>query len=212
MSASSTRKTDPIQGEILHEYDGILEADNRLPNWWLATLFGAILFAGIYWGWYEVFRVTPGTEEAYASAMAGRAGSGVEPSVEVLAAIANDPTSVEEGSRTFASQCAVSHGARGEGVIGPNLTDGAWIHGDEPIEIYRVVRDGVGARGMPTWGLVLGPRGVLAAMSYVLSIRGTNVPGRPPEGAREADEPPHEVAPEAAPATVPLEGAGAPAP
>ena len=100
MSAPA-RKTDPIQGEILHEYDGILEADNRLPNWWLLTLFGTIVFGGIYWGWYEVFHVTPGTEEAYATVMAERAASGAEPSEEALAAVANDPASVEEGSRTF---------------------------------------------------------------------------------------------------------------
>lgn len=207
MSSSPSRRTDPIQGEILHEYDGILEADNRLPNWWLATLFGAIAFAALYWGWYEVFHVTPGTEEAYAVAMAERAASGAEPSVEVLAAVANDPASVDEGSRTFASQCAACHGARGEGVIGPNLTDGAWIHGDEPLDIYRVVRDGVAARGMPTWGPVLGPRGVLSAVSFVLSIRGTNIPGRPPEGASEAPAGPPEAAPGGS-----LEGAGAIAP
>ena len=29
---ANERKVDPIQGEIVHEYDGILEADNRLPR------------------------------------------------------------------------------------------------------------------------------------------------------------------------------------
>jgi cytochrome c oxidase cbb3-type subunit 3 len=177
-----SQKVDPIQGEILHEYDGILEADNQLPRWWVACLVGSIVFAAGYWGWFEVFHVTAGTEEAYAAVMAERALSGGEPTPDVLAVIASDRETVGAGARTFASQCAVCHGADGSGVIGPNLTDAAWLHGSEPLDVYRTVRDGVGARGMPTWGPVLGPRGVLEVSAFVLSIRGTNLPGRAPEG------------------------------
>lgn len=186
--STPTQKTDAIQGEIVHEYDGILEADNALPTWWLAALFGTILFGFGYWGWFEAFHVTPSSEEIYAATMAARAAGGGEPTAEILAAVTGDPTTIHEGAATFASQCSVCHGARGEGVIGPNLTDGAWLHGDEPLDIYRTIRDGVAARGMPTWGPVLGPRGVLAATAFVVSLRNTNVPGRAPEGAAEGSE------------------------
>ena len=44
---SEGKRTDEIQGEILHVYDDIEEADNNLPTWWLLTFYGAIA-AGIY--------------------------------------------------------------------------------------------------------------------------------------------------------------------
>ena len=42
---SEGKRTDEIQGEILHVYDDIEEADNNLPTWWLLTFYGAIAFA-----------------------------------------------------------------------------------------------------------------------------------------------------------------------
>lgn len=208
---TESRDHDPIQGKIVHEYDGILEADNQLPRWWLATFFGAIVFAGVYWFTYEAWHFASSPREEYAAAMEAAAASGGEVSDELLTMIASTDDRVAEGRTTFATNCAACHGQSGEGQIGPNLTDSAWIHGGAPTDIYTTVTDGVGSAGMPAWGPVLGDRGVQSVVGFLLSIRDTNVPGREPQGepwvpggapaaAPEAPgaAPPAEPAPEAA--------------
>lgn len=177
------KRVDPIQGEILHEYDGILEADNELPNWWLLTFFGGIVFAGLYWGWYEAYEITPNPNAVYAAEVMARAGESAEPTAELLEAAATDPAVLRTGRATFEAQCGVCHGARAEGLVGPNLTDAAWIHGGAPMTVLGTIRGGVLARGMPAWGEQLPPRTLLAVTAYVLSIRNTDeAGGRPPEG------------------------------
>lgn len=179
---SSSRKHDPIQGEIIHEYDGIQEADNQLPRWWLVTLFGAMLFSIGYWFYYEEFKVSPGPVQAYYAEQAERAEkTGVDPTDgELMAAV--DGPGLELGKVTFTTTCVACHEANGQGKIGPNLTDSAWLHGGSPVEIFRTIRDGVPAKGMPSWGAGLGRAGVIQAAAFVLSLRNKNLPGKAPEG------------------------------
>ncbi len=101
----------------------------------------------------------------------------------MLTTVAKDPKTIGEGKETFASTCAPCHRADGGGNIGPNLTDGYWLHGNKPSDIYKTVTEGVPAKGMPTWGPVLGEERVEQVVAYVLSIEGTNVTGgKAPQG------------------------------
>jgi len=179
---SDVKRHDAIQGDIVHEYDGIEEADNRLPIWWLVTFFGAVAFGVFYWEFYEVWRFAPSTPEIYATEMAERLTAGGVITDEVLVTLSQDSTTVAMGQHTFETTCVACHGDHAQGNIGPNLTDDHWLHGGAPTDIFRTVHDGFTPRGMPQWGPVLGERGVQSVVAYVLTLRDTNVSGRAPEG------------------------------
>jgi cytochrome c oxidase cbb3-type subunit 3 len=188
---SKPTKIDPIQGEIIHEYDGILEADNRLPTWWLLTFYLAIVFSAGYWMYYEAFQTGAGPLKLYYAEKAAVAEkNGVDPTDAELLALSTGPT-LDLGRQVFVTNCVACHAAKGQGKIGPNLTDAAWLHGGAPLDIFKTVRDGVPAKGMPAWGATLGRSSVTQVVAFVLTLRGTNVPGKAAEGQLEASaEPP----------------------
>jgi cytochrome c oxidase cbb3-type subunit 3 len=176
----------------VHVYDDDLrEEDNRLPMWWLYTLYGTVVFGLLYWyGEHELKAWMP-REAAYQDEMiavrleeAKKSGGALPP--EALLAMSKTPATVEQGKQVFATTCAPCHRADAGGNIGPNLTDNYWIHGSKPQNIYSCVHDGVPAKGMPTWGPQLGDTKVASVVAYVLSIKDTNVPnGKPPQGDKE---------------------------
>jgi len=173
-----------------HDYDGIREFDNRLPNWWLATLFLTIFFGAGYWLYYHTLGVGPDSWTAYHAEMAEaaalaaeRAKARGEVTDEVLAALAADPVQVEKGKAVFGQYCAACHGPEGGGLIGPNLTDAYWINGTgKPLEIRGIVANGVPAKGMPAWEQMLGAEKVEQVTAFVYSVRGKNLPGKEPQG------------------------------
>ncbi|MDH5490729.1 MAG: c-type cytochrome [Myxococcales bacterium] len=179
---ADTDRKDDIQGAIVHVYDGIEEADNELPMWWLWIFYGAIVFALGYWFYYEAFGAGPSLAETYAAELEAQAASAPELTEETLAAMAADPQAVAAGAEVFQTSCIACHGAQGEGVIGPNLTDTFFIHGSDPMQIAGVIREGVPAQGMPGWAQVLGADAVGKVTAYVISLRGTNVEGKAPQG------------------------------
>lgn len=176
------KRVDAIQGEILHEYDGIEEADNELPKWWVAVFLGTIVFGGAYYLVYEKYHVKPSPTEELAAVMAERSRNTGELNDAQLLAAAKDPKAVGAGKAAYTTNCVACHGAKLEGSIGPNLTDSHWLHGGAPTNIFATVRDGVPAKGMPTWGAILGPQGVRDVTAYVITLRNTQIPGKTPQG------------------------------
>jgi cytochrome c oxidase cbb3-type subunit 3 len=170
-------------------YDGIVEHNGKLPLWWQLTLYGAVVFALFYWFGRRLDAI-PSPAQTYAADIAAqRAAEAAEARAHgtiddnMLATLARDPATMAQGKETFLTTCAPCHRPDGGGNIGPNLTDAYWIHGNKPTDIYRDITEGVPAKGMPTWGPVLGASRVEAVSAYVLSIENTNVPGgKAPQG------------------------------
>jgi cytochrome c oxidase cbb3-type subunit 3 len=172
------------ENKVIHEIDGIEEYDNKLPNWWLYTLFGSIVFGFGYWFVYQTagFADLPGAAyeaemDQAAAAQAGAAKLVGPVTSEALATLSKDRGTVARGKQVFTTTCAACHRADGGGVVGPNLTDDFWLHGGAADKVYKTITTGVADKGMPAWGPQLGPERVQAVTAYVLTIRGTNVAG-----------------------------------
>jgi cytochrome c oxidase cbb3-type subunit 3 len=171
-----------------HEYDGIKEYDNPMPRWWVLLFWATIIFVPIYY-------LLPGDTGAggkkdamYAREIAAFEAShpnaaGPAETAEQLAVIVADVKQVSAGRALFAVNCVSCHRPDGGGLIGPNLTDDAWIHGGSPLEIHTTIWTGVLAKGMPPWGKMLKPDQVNALTAFVVSLHGTNpANAKAPEG------------------------------
>lgn len=171
---ATAKKTPPVDPLRAHIYDGIQEYDNRLPNWWLMTLYGAIIFSICYWFYYHQAGQTISADEQLQRSLAeitARAAKNSKGPLtdDQLWATSLDSATVAAGRATFASTCASCHGDNLEGKIGPSLMDQKWIHGGNPTQIVTTITQGVGAKGMPTWGPILGAKRVNEVAAFVLS-------------------------------------------
>jgi cytochrome c oxidase cbb3-type subunit 3 len=185
-----------------HTFDGIQEFDNHLPNWWLWTFYSACLFSVGYWIWFHTLGVGELPPEAYRTEQQ-EAAARIEAQMadnpvteEMLLKLAAEPAVVQKGEELFKtpSLCAQCHGPEANGMVGgvagvgPNLTDGHWIHGGSAMDIYRTIHDGWPEKGMAAWK-GYGATFVQRTTAYVLSLRGMNVPGKAPEGQPYASAP-----------------------
>jgi cytochrome c oxidase cbb3-type subunit 3 len=156
-----------------HTYDGIQEFDQRLPNWWLNTLYGAIAFAIVYWFIYQIAHVMPTdgqrVDDAMARIQAAKMASTLEITDASLWAMSRNPVFIDAGRQTFNSLCVACHQANLQGGVGPNLADHLWIHGGRPTEVFKTVTEGVPAKGMVTWGPIIGAKKTAEVVAYVLS-------------------------------------------
>jgi cytochrome c oxidase cbb3-type subunit 3 len=191
MSAGKSHKPDTV---LDHDFDGIQEYDNRLPNWWLWILWGTIVFSVAYWLVFHTYGLAKLPVAAYDHEMESSGGSLADLNLRGLTeadleAMATDPAKLAEGKDVWVKNCQVCHLAEGQGLVGPNLTDDYWIHAGDALTIHNTVVHGVVEKGMAAWGRQLGPDRVDAVVAFLLTMRGTHVDGKEPEGELWRPEP-----------------------
>ncbi len=167
-----------------HEYDGIREYDNKLPNWWVIIFMGTIAFGFLYFIHYNFGGATTQSQElAYELESLPKALEKIWGEDE-LKEKTSGPESLKMGQAVFASKCSACHGQEGQGVIGPNLADTYWIHGQgQRKDIFQVVHKGAVDKGMPAWEGLLSEEEEVAVTGFIYNLR-TTKPANPkaPQG------------------------------
>lgn len=174
-----------------HEYDGIVEYDNPMPTWWRRMFWATFVFSIGYYVHYQLSGNGASVEQAYEAEMRehreqlAAASLGQTLDEDSLGRLMHDPLLMKDAGQTFRTRCVQCHADRGQGNIGPNLTDDHWIYGSATLmELYEIVSSGRPLKGMPSWSKVLRPVELAQVAAYVGTLRNSNVPGRPPQGTR----------------------------
>jgi cytochrome c oxidase cbb3-type subunit 3 len=171
-----------------HDYDGIKELDNQLPPWWKWGFVFTIIWAVCYFSYFHIFHAAPLSAGEYDNEMAAAkvakdaymktAKNNVDENTIVF-----DASYVADGQKIFSENCVACHGAKGEGGVGPNLTDDYWLHGGKINDIFKTVKYGWPANGMKSWQTDFSAMQIAQVVCYVKSLRGTNPPNpKAPQG------------------------------
>lgn len=162
------------------DFDGIKENENPIPLWFNLLLIFTVAFSIVYMIYYHVINDSSvmDSEKLGVSENAAQSSSS---SVDYKSLIANAQI-VEEGKNIYVTNCASCHGDKGQGGVGPNLTDDFWITGNTYADVNKVISEGVISKGMPGWKSILGDKKIQELVAYIGAIQGTN-----PAGAKASE-------------------------
>ncbi len=187
------RETDIM---IEHPHDGIYELDNRLPPWWVSMFYITIVFAFGYMIYYHYlypeknqlaeYKESVKKADVLKAEIAERQANLVN---EISVVALTDAASLDVGKGIFIGKCAACHGQKGEGGIGPNMTDDYWLHGGNIKKIFTTIKHGVPDKGMIAWEAQMSPSEIQSVASYILTLKGTNPPNpKAPQGEKYSPE------------------------
>ncbi|MCB1165312.1 MAG: c-type cytochrome [Leptospiraceae bacterium] len=164
----------------------IYEGRGWLPTWWTLMLIAGIVIAVVYATWLhglEGWNQAEGYKQDVADyqkqfpnalnlEQISLAEDGSNP-------LRGDKEAIEKGHNTFQAKCAACHGQDAHGIVGPNLTDTTWLHGNTDKVIYGLIMGGISQdmvmqdppRGiMPPHNRSLGSTKVLQVMAWIADM------------------------------------------
>lgn len=201
------------EGEVVlreHEFDGIQEYDQKLPNWWLFTFYGAVVWFVIQW---TVYYHTPVFKDAHAEVKDQIQSVQRKKAAELTKTLSSlddsklvhdwalNASVVSSGEALFLTHCTPCHGADlsatltgADGKVSPlpglPLNDHQWKFSGKPMEIFKLINEGSppestgnnGAR-MQAWGQQLSPEQVAKLVAYIISKVPEDFKDIPPSAA-----------------------------
>ena len=186
-------KAIPIEHEadalLDHNYDGIQELDNALPPWWKYGFIITIGFAFVYLLNFHVFGNGKNPTEEYQAEMNNAQiqkevyESKNKDRIDEEHVSMADATGIKSAEVNYVANCVACHGVKGEGGVGPNLTDDYWLHKGSLNDIYHTLKVGYPDKGMQSWASKFSPKEMSQLASYIKTLKGTNPPnGKVPQG------------------------------
>ncbi len=190
--SDATHTSDTHEAKILdHNYDGIQEYDNPTPGWWHLIFLASVFFCFPY---ILVVHFNPDVltfpqriarVEAEVAAKQFLKVGKLELNEETLLSAMGHPDWLTIGQGIFRANCISCHGDKGQGLVGPNMTDDSYKNIKTLMDIPRVVQEGAAAQAMPSWRNRLNQNEIILVSAYVASLRGQNLSGpRPTEGEK----------------------------
>ncbi len=182
---------------IDHSYDGIQELDNRPPPWIMWLFYITVIWSALYGGYYHWFwqeEVSPQESEYQAELLAAtekqeklKASNPEKYSFdETKITLFSEAADLDAGKALYAAKgCVACHGNLGEGnAVGPNLTDEAWLNGNTPADVFKVIKHGNPAKGMMAYKDQMTNDEIQKLTSWILvSLKGSNPPNaKAPQG------------------------------
>ncbi|NEU09535.1 c-type cytochrome [Flavihumibacter sp. R14] len=178
---------------IEHEFDGIKELDNPVPGWFNLLFYGSIAVGFLYFITYHGTGWGQSQEQEYVSEMklaerekAAYLASSADKIDESNVKVSSEAGTLDAGKALFSTNCVACHGDKGQGSVGPNLTDEYWLHGGKIGSVFKTIKYGVPDKGMISWEKTLSPKQISEVSNYILSLKGTK-PANPkaPQGDKE---------------------------
>jgi cytochrome c oxidase cbb3-type subunit 3 len=186
------------KGEIVlreHEFDGIQEYDQKLPNWWLFTFYGAIVFAIGYWFFYYNLGEIKSSRALIHEQMTAIQVAKEKELEKTLATLddatlvhtwATNPERVASGEAAYMTNCSACHatdlsatmdaGGTKIPLPGLSLTDHEWKFGAKPMDLFKLINEGspadsTGHNGakMQAWGQTLSPKQIAEVVAYIVT-------------------------------------------
>lgn len=187
------------KGEIIlreHEYDGIQEYDQKLPNWWLFTFYGAIAWLIIYWLIYYNSNVFQTDQEKVTSRILAVQMAKQEELEKTLATLNNsvlahqwakDVSIIAAGEAIYLTNCSACHAVDLSAEMevagtriplpGLSLIDGEWKFGASPLDVFKIINDGSppeseghnGGAKMQAWSQILTAKQIAEVTAYIIA-------------------------------------------